>query len=103
MIRTVFINIISWLQSHQLPCLIKVIFHIDCPGCGFQRSFIALIAGNVKESFLLYPALIPMLLFIFLLLIQTRVTIFNQQKLVKIGLYSIFIIILFFYIIKLTT
>ncbi len=98
-----FINIISWLQSHQLPCLIKAIFHIECPGCGFQRSFIALLAGNVKESFLLYPALMSILGFIFLLLIQTRFTIFKEEKLVKIGLYSIFIIILFSYIVKLTT
>lgn len=31
-------------------------------GCGMQRSFIALLKGNLSESFYLYPALIPLLL-----------------------------------------
>ncbi|MBK7377164.1 MAG: DUF2752 domain-containing protein [Chitinophagaceae bacterium] len=34
-----FLNIIDWLQQHQLPCLFRQLTHIDCPGCGMQRSF----------------------------------------------------------------
>ncbi len=63
------LNIIHWLQAHQLPCMFKSVTHIDCPGCGFQRSFIMLLQGHISESFFMYPALIPIfLLFSFLLL-----------------------------------
>ena len=42
-----------------LPCPIKYLIQVDCPGCGFQRSFLALIGGNFSESFKLYPPTIP--------------------------------------------
>jgi hypothetical protein len=53
---------VDWLESHQLPCFFKKITHFDCPGCGFQRSIIHLLKGNVEESFILYPPLIPLIL-----------------------------------------
>ncbi|MBQ4821243.1 DUF2752 domain-containing protein [Aquimarina sp. MMG016] len=34
---------------------------MNCLGCGLQRSFVLLLKGNLAESFLMYPALIPML------------------------------------------
>jgi len=58
--RLVFIN---WLQNHLLPCPFKYLTGIDCPGCGFQRSVMALIQGNFQKSLMLYPAAIPLLLF----------------------------------------
>jgi hypothetical protein len=58
--RLIFIN---WLQNHLLPCPFKYITGIDCPGCGFQRSVIQLVEGNFHNSFDLYPATIPLLLF----------------------------------------
>ena len=58
--RFAFIN---WLQNHLLPCPFKYLTGIDCPGCGFQRSVVALIQGNFHQSFILYPAAIPLLLF----------------------------------------
>ncbi|MDB5130365.1 MAG: hypothetical protein JWR02_114, partial [Mucilaginibacter sp.] len=54
---------ISWLQNHLLPCPFKYFTGIDCPGCGFQRSVIALIQGNLHQSLQLYPAAIPLLMF----------------------------------------
>jgi len=64
-----FLNIVDWLQQHQLPCLFKRLTHFDCPGCGMQRSFLLLLSGNVPGSFAMYPALIPvLLLFAFLVL-----------------------------------
>jgi len=45
----------------MLPCAFKQLFGIDCPGCGFQRSFIALLRGNFAISFSLYPATILVL------------------------------------------
>lgn len=35
---------------------------MDCPGCGFQRSLLALFRGDFTLSFELYPATIPFLL-----------------------------------------
>lgn len=64
-----FLNIVQWLQQHQLPCLFKQVTHFDCPGCGMQRSLLLLLSGNIPGSFAMYPALIPiLLLFSFLVL-----------------------------------
>jgi hypothetical protein len=54
---------INWLQNHLLPCPFKYLTGIDCPGCGFQRSVLALIKGNLAQSFTFYPPTIPLLLF----------------------------------------
>ena len=56
----------DWLQNHLIPCPFKALTGIDCPGCGFQRSFMALIKGDLSTSWSLYPSTIPLiLLFIF--------------------------------------
>lgn len=34
---------------------------LDCPGCGFQRSLLALLKGDLQKSFQLYPPAIPIL------------------------------------------
>lgn len=54
---------INRLQNYLLPCPFKYITGIECPGCGFQRSVIALIQGNLRQSLQLYPAAIPLLVF----------------------------------------
>ena len=52
-------KIISWLESHQQACFYKKYLGVECPGCGMQRSFIALLKGEIAESFVLFPALLP--------------------------------------------
>lgn len=52
----------SWLQRLLLPCPFKTLTGIDCPGCGFQRSLLALFNGNWAESYHLYPPTIPLLI-----------------------------------------
>ncbi|MDQ8003757.1 MAG: DUF2752 domain-containing protein [Pedobacter sp.] len=44
-----------------LPCPFKYLFGLDCPGCGFQRSVVALLSGDLTTSLELYPATIPFL------------------------------------------
>ncbi len=56
------LSFISWLQNHLIPCPFKYLTGIDCPGCGFQRSVVALLRGNLKTSLQLYPAAIPLIL-----------------------------------------
>ncbi len=65
----ILLNIIGWLEEHQLPCLFKTAFHFDCPGCGMQRSLVLFLKGDIINSFKMYPALVPIiLLFGFLIL-----------------------------------
>lgn len=45
-----------------LPCPFRYLFGFDCPGCGFQRSVVALLNGDFAQSFQLYPPTIPFLL-----------------------------------------
>lgn len=62
-------NLIQWLQEHMFPCFYKQAFGISCPMCGFQRSLIELLKGNVMESFLQFPALLPLLLTSFMFIV----------------------------------
>lgn len=60
---------LNWLENYLLPCPFKSLTGMDCPGCGLQRSVLALVQGNFSESFHFYPALIPVIItFIFLFL-----------------------------------
>ena len=43
----------------MLTCSWKEHFGVECPGCGAQRSFLALLEGELVESLLLFPALLP--------------------------------------------
>ena len=61
------LNIITWLESHQSACPFREHAGIDCPGCGLQRSISALLRGELVESIMQFPALLPLAaMFIFL-------------------------------------
>jgi len=98
-----FVNIINWLEAHQIPCLFKSLTHFDCPGCGMQRSFILLMKGDITSSFFMYPALIPILLLFAFLFMHVILKIKFGTLILK---YTYFVctgIILVSYIIKLLT
>ncbi len=98
-----FLNIIGWLQQHQLPCLFKKVFGIECPGCGFQRSIIALLKGNIAESFTNYPALFVIIAFFIFLIVEKKVSFTFSTLITQVGIAAIFITILANYIYKLTS
>jgi len=77
-----------WLEKHMLPCLYKSIFGIDCPGCGFQRSCIALLKGDLIKSLSLYPATIPIFITAGFFIVNT-VFKFKKQNAIKKGLLGI--------------
>ena len=52
---------VKWIEDHLLTCPSKHYFHIDCPGCGLQRSILSLFEGDLIKSLQLYPATIPIL------------------------------------------
>ncbi len=95
------LNIINWLESHQLPCMFKALTHVDCPGCGIQRSFILLIKGDVASSFLTYPALIPIILLVAFLVLHLAIKIRNGTSILKFAYIFCAGIILVSYIYKL--
>ena len=61
---------INWLQYHLLPCPFKWLTGIDCPGCGFQRSILELVQGNLYKSLQLYPPTIFLLIVIVFLVVN---------------------------------
>lgn len=63
---------ISWLKNNSKPCFYKEHFGFECLGCGFQRSLIALLEGNITESFKQYPALVPLMLTFGFLLVHLK-------------------------------
>ncbi len=55
-----FAVFVRWLEAHMLTCPSVKWFHMQCMGCGMQRSAIALLKGDLAGSIALYPALIPL-------------------------------------------
>ncbi|HMK04109.1 MAG TPA: DUF2752 domain-containing protein [Ferruginibacter sp.] len=95
------LSITFWLEQHVLPCFFKSHFHVDCPGCGFQRSGIALLKGDIANSFIYYPALIPMLLYFGFLALNSKYHFRNARSIINAGCIMIFVIIGTSYIFKL--
>ncbi len=62
--------LIDFLERNQMPCQWKSLTGIDCFGCGMQRSIIELLKGNIWESIQAFPALIPLIVSIFLLIVH---------------------------------
>jgi len=67
MLLSTYSAFLQWMQEHLLVCPSRKYLHIDCPGCGFQRSCMAILRGDLPGSLALYPATIP----IFMLLLLT--------------------------------
>ncbi|MBQ9473203.1 MAG: DUF2752 domain-containing protein [Bacteroidales bacterium] len=69
----------EWIEQHALPCLYKQVFGLSCPFCGLQRSLVALFNGDLAQSILYYPALIPLTLSVATLAVSRRAR--NSSKL----------------------
>lgn len=41
--------VVTELIFHK-TCIVQILFHIDCPGCGLTRAAIALFMGDIKSS-----------------------------------------------------
>ncbi|WP_165501722.1 DUF2752 domain-containing protein [Pedobacter frigiditerrae] len=81
----------------------KQTFGIDCPGCGLQRSIIALMHGDLISSFKLYPATIPFLFLIGFTLVHLKADFRSGAQIIKIAVGFVAIIILINYIYKIFT
>ncbi|MDX1937775.1 MAG: DUF2752 domain-containing protein [Flavihumibacter sp.] len=96
-------DFVHWLELHLLKCPFKSTFLIDCPGCGLQRSFVALLKGNISQSFYLYPATIPMLGLLLFTLLHLKFNFKNGSTVIKILYIFIASIIIINYIVKIKT
>jgi hypothetical protein len=56
------VSVIDFLERNLFSCTIKSLTGYECPGCGMQRAFIALLKGDLASSFAYNPSLIPFLI-----------------------------------------
>jgi hypothetical protein len=96
-------NIIEWLESHLLSCSYKKYLGIECPGCGMQRAFIELLKGNLYESIILYPALMPTMFLMVYLILHLIFKFRNGANVLKIAFIINVSIMVLNYIYKLLT
>lgn len=93
-------GLVNWLEEHLMDCPYKKYFNIDCMGCGMQRSFIELLKGNVLDSFMLYPALLPLIAMIVFLLLHLIFKFKNGATILKYAFIFNIGIVVISYIIK---
>ncbi|WP_293305080.1 DUF2752 domain-containing protein [Pedobacter sp. UBA5917] len=90
----------DWVERHLLTCPFKAHFGFDCPGCGLQRSILALLRGDLIHSFKLYPATIPLVFVILFTIVHLKVDFKFGAQLIKITFAGVAVIILISYIYK---
>ena len=93
---------VNFLEQHQLPRPSKALFHIECPGCGMQRSFISLLKGDLGQSLQYHPATIPMMLLITFAVLHLIFKFSKGAKIIVILQLTVAIITLAFYIYKIS-
>ncbi|ARS42792.1 hypothetical protein CA265_25260 [Sphingobacteriaceae bacterium GW460-11-11-14-LB5] len=96
-------NFFDWVGAHLFSCPFKAHFGIDCPGCGLQRSVLALLRGDIIASFKFYPATIPLIFVVVFTIIHLKVDFKFGAQLIKIVFAGVAVIILINYIYKIYT
>jgi hypothetical protein len=96
-------GLIEWFRNHLLTCPSKYFFYLDCPGCGLQRSFIALLEGDIIKSLQLYPATVPMLFSLIFTAVHLKFDFKHGAPVIKGAFIFTAIVIVIFYVYKLLT
>lgn len=91
------------LENFMIPCIWKSIFHIDCPGCGLQRSLLLLFQGKLTESYKMYAPTIPILLVMLLGALHIKFKWKNGQKIIVTSFIAVAIFIMISYFLKITS
>ena len=60
------------LENYMFPCLWKKYLHIECMGCGFQRSVVLIFQGQFEAAFYMYPAVYSLLLLFGFLILHIK-------------------------------
>ena len=95
-------KLVNWLENHLATCSFQEHFGIACPGCGLQTSLLALLKGDIWGSILLYPALIPILSMLTLLILHLKFKFSWGAIILKYLFFLSTLIILFSYIYKIS-
>jgi hypothetical protein len=77
-------EVIDFAERHLLPCGIKTLTGFDCPGCGMQRAFIALLRGDLLLSLQLHPALPLYLITIIYTLLHLKFSFSNGNRIIMV-------------------
>lgn len=91
---------VNWMERNMLTCPSKKWLHMDCPGCGLQRSVIALFRGDIHTSLSLYPATIPLLVLVAFTALHLKFDFRHGAAVIKYLQLGAASIILVFYIYK---
>jgi len=86
----------------MLSCFWKKYLGIECPGCGMQRSMVALLKGELKDSFLLFPALIPILCMFLFLLLHLKYDFKHGARILKINFIFASLLLISAYVFKIS-
>ena len=99
-ILNLYLDLVQWLESVELPCPSRKYLHMECPGCGLQRGMIALLRGEWSQSIGFYPALIPIILLLLFALVHLRLKIPKGNLVIRYGQVIVVILIAGNYIYK---
>ena len=86
----------------MIECSWKSTFGIDCLTCGFQRSVKLLFEGELIDSFLLFPATIPLLIIFMVLPIHLVFKFKHGARVIVYSFSMAALLIVFNYVVKLT-
>lgn len=91
---------VDWMEKNMLTCPSKKWLHLECPGCGLQRSVIALFRGDIPASLGLYPATVPLLFLIGFVALHLKFDFRYGALVIKYLYLAVATIVLVFYIYK---
>lgn len=92
----------EWLLRYLITCPFKKFTGIDCPGCGFQRSVIALLQGDIMQSFAYYPATCLLLSSLLYIVLNHKFQFANYDSVKKWMVVASAVVIMSSYLIKIT-
>lgn len=96
------IQLADFFEKHLFFCSVKSLLGIECPGCGMQRAFVALLRGHLAESLSLNASLLPFLVTILFTVLHLVFGFKNGARWIVI-LFSITVIVMLTnFVVKLT-
>ncbi|WP_426327564.1 DUF2752 domain-containing protein [Pedobacter sp. R-06] len=96
-------SFLDWIGEHLFTCPFRAYLGFDCPGCGLQRSVLALFRGDLMASIKFYPATIPLIFVMLFTIVHLKVDFKFGAQLIKIVFACVAVIILINYIYKIYT
>ena len=86
----------------MLPCTNKMIFGLECPGCGTQRALALILKGEFADAFYMFPPIYTTILFFMVLGLHFMDRRRNYHKIIVYGAIINAVIVIFSYIYKMS-